>query len=200
MKCTAVTAICLVVMSVCVSVPRRIPILLHGPTYKLGEWQGVPLVVHYWADLQSVHGFHCSENVVPNAKCQRVPVLALCLLVFVMIMTTMILVIITIIIIIVIIIINQTESTKNCIKTANIMQHTSYTRYIIRKKLSGICNIPSLLVSSSNNHTAQQCNSKLLLIDTKTCHILRISMTVLNTTTTRWCSVEHISPSRRCYC
>ena len=35
--------------------------------------------MHYWADLQSVHGFRCYDNIVPNAKCQRVLVLALCL-------------------------------------------------------------------------------------------------------------------------
>jgi len=34
---------------------------------------GCPLVVHYWADLQLVHGFHCYDN----AKCQQVLVLAL---------------------------------------------------------------------------------------------------------------------------
>jgi len=39
----------------------------------------VGAVVHYWADLQSVHGFRCYDNIAPNAKCQRVPVLALCL-------------------------------------------------------------------------------------------------------------------------
>jgi len=33
--------------------------------------------LHYWADLQSVHGFRCYNNVVPNAKCQRVLVLVL---------------------------------------------------------------------------------------------------------------------------
>jgi len=38
-----------------------------------------PLVVHYWADLQSVHGVRCYDNIAPNAKCQRVLVLALCL-------------------------------------------------------------------------------------------------------------------------
>jgi len=38
-----------------------------------------PLVVHYWADLQSLHGFHCCDNMAPNAKCQRVLMLALCL-------------------------------------------------------------------------------------------------------------------------
>ena len=35
--------------------------------------------MHYWADLQSVHGFRCYDNIAPNAKCQRVLVLALCL-------------------------------------------------------------------------------------------------------------------------
>ena len=38
-----------------------------------------PLVVHYWVDLQSVNGFHCYDNIAPNARCQRVLVLALCL-------------------------------------------------------------------------------------------------------------------------
>jgi len=41
-----------------------------------------PLVVHYWAHLQSVHGFCCYDNIAPNAKCQRVLVLALCLVVY----------------------------------------------------------------------------------------------------------------------
>jgi len=31
------------------------------------------------SDLQSVHGFRCYDNTAPNAKCQRVLVLALCL-------------------------------------------------------------------------------------------------------------------------
>jgi len=35
--------------------------------------------VHYWADLQLVHGFCCYDNIVPNAKCQRVLLLTLCL-------------------------------------------------------------------------------------------------------------------------
>ena len=41
--------------------------------------KGCPLVVHCWADLQSVHAFRCYENIVLNAKCQRVLVVALCL-------------------------------------------------------------------------------------------------------------------------
>jgi len=28
--------------------------------------------VHYWADLQSVHGMRCYDNIAPNAKCQQV--------------------------------------------------------------------------------------------------------------------------------
>ena len=38
-----------------------------------------PIVVHYWADLQSVHGFRCYDNMATNAKCERVPLLPLCL-------------------------------------------------------------------------------------------------------------------------
>jgi len=33
--------------------------------------------VHYWADLQTVHWFRSYDNTAPNAKCQRVLVLAL---------------------------------------------------------------------------------------------------------------------------
>jgi len=43
-----------------------------------GTW--CPLVVHYWADLQSVHEFRCYDNIAPNEKCQRVLVLAVCLI------------------------------------------------------------------------------------------------------------------------
>jgi len=41
--------------------------------------RGRLLVLHYWADLQSMPGFHCYDNIALNAKCQRVVVLALCL-------------------------------------------------------------------------------------------------------------------------
>jgi len=50
-------------LSVCVSVPRRIPTLLHGPGYNTGNGRGCPPVMHYWVDLQSVHGFRCCDNV-----------------------------------------------------------------------------------------------------------------------------------------
>jgi len=35
--------------------------------------------VHYWADLQSAHGFRYYNSIAPNVKWQRVLVLALCL-------------------------------------------------------------------------------------------------------------------------
>ena len=51
------------------------------PGVTLGNVRGCPLVVHRWADLQSVHGFRCYDNS-QNVKCQLVLVLALCLVVF----------------------------------------------------------------------------------------------------------------------
>jgi len=44
-----------------------------------GNGRRYPLVVHYWANLQSVHGFRYCDNIALNAKCRRVLVLALCL-------------------------------------------------------------------------------------------------------------------------
>jgi len=37
--------------------------------------------VQYWADLQSVHRFRCYDNTAPNAKFQRVLVLAVCMVI-----------------------------------------------------------------------------------------------------------------------
>jgi len=67
-----------VYVSVCLPLPRRIPALLRStdPDVTWGVVESVPLVVHYWADLQSVHGFHFYDNIAANAKCQRVLVLA----------------------------------------------------------------------------------------------------------------------------
>jgi len=50
---------------------------LTGPGCNLGKWQG--LQSSYWADLQSVNGFRCYDNIALNWKCQRVLVLTLCL-------------------------------------------------------------------------------------------------------------------------
>jgi len=46
-----------VCVCVCLSVPHRMPTMLHGPGCNLGNLRRCPLVVHYWVDLQSVHGF-----------------------------------------------------------------------------------------------------------------------------------------------
>jgi len=65
----------------CLTVPSHSATLLHGCRWNLGELQGVssPLVVHYWVDLQMVHGFWCYDNIVPNVKFQRVTVFVLVL-------------------------------------------------------------------------------------------------------------------------
>ena len=47
-------------LCVSLSVPCRIhTLLLRGPGCNLEEWLGV----HYLADLQSVHGFRCYDNI-----------------------------------------------------------------------------------------------------------------------------------------
>jgi len=48
---------------VCLSVRGRTLTLLHGPRCNLGRGRGCPVVVHYWADLQSVHGLRCYGNI-----------------------------------------------------------------------------------------------------------------------------------------
>ena len=52
MYTVVVTAVC---VSVCVDVTR-------------GNGRGYPLVVHYWADLQSVQGFRCYDNIAPEMR------------------------------------------------------------------------------------------------------------------------------------
>jgi len=50
-------------LCVCLSVRGRTPTLLHGPGCNLGHGRGCPLVVHYWADLQSALGLRCYGNI-----------------------------------------------------------------------------------------------------------------------------------------
>jgi len=80
------TAKCIVVtrVSVCVCLSRyvrdRMPTLLHGPGCHLGSGRGCPLVVHYWADLQSGHVLRCYGNITRTRNVSEyMPVLALCL-------------------------------------------------------------------------------------------------------------------------
>jgi len=69
-------------LSVCLSL-AAFPHYCTDPDVTSGNDRGCPVVVHYWADLQSVHRFRCYDNIALNAKCQRVLVLALWLVDFV---------------------------------------------------------------------------------------------------------------------
>ena len=66
-------------LCVCLSVCLSLAAFPHYCTDQDVSWGMVVVVVHYWADLQWVHGFRCYDNIAPNAKCQRVLVLAVCL-------------------------------------------------------------------------------------------------------------------------
>jgi len=48
--------------SVCVR--GRMPTLCTDPDVAWGSGRGCPLVVHYWADLQLVHGLCCYGNIM----------------------------------------------------------------------------------------------------------------------------------------
>jgi len=69
-------------LCVCLSL-TAFPHYCMDPDMKWRNGRGCPLVVHYWADLQSVHGFCCYDNIALNVKCQQVlTVLTLCLVEF----------------------------------------------------------------------------------------------------------------------
>jgi len=55
-------------LSVCVTVRGHMAILLHGPGCNLGNGRECPLVVHRWADLQSVHGLRRYDNIARNVS------------------------------------------------------------------------------------------------------------------------------------
>ena len=70
-------------IAVCVSVCLSLASFPHycmDPDVTWGNGRGCHPVVHYWADLQSVHGFRCYDNIAANTKCQRVRVLDPCLI------------------------------------------------------------------------------------------------------------------------
>jgi len=67
-------------LSVCLSV-TAFPHYCTDPDVSWGNCRGCRLVVRYLVDLQSVHGLRCCDNIAPNAKCPRVLVLTLCLVV-----------------------------------------------------------------------------------------------------------------------
>ena len=61
------TAVCVLV---CLSL-AAFPQYCMDPHVNWRNGRGWPLVVHYWVDLQSVHGFHCYNNILEHsAKCE----------------------------------------------------------------------------------------------------------------------------------
>jgi len=58
-------------LSVCLCLSVAMPTVLHGPGCNLGSSRGCPLVVQYWADLQSVKGLRCYGNI-PVMRTQSV--------------------------------------------------------------------------------------------------------------------------------
>jgi len=70
-----------VCLFVCLSL-AAFPHYCTDPDVSLRNGRRCLLVVHYWTDLQSVHGFRRYDNIAPNAKCQRLLALARCLVSF----------------------------------------------------------------------------------------------------------------------
>ena len=68
-------------MSVCLcACPRPCPHYCTDPDVTWGSGRGCPLVVQYWADLQSVHGLRCYGNITRTRNVSEyMLVLALCL-------------------------------------------------------------------------------------------------------------------------
>jgi len=59
------------------------------PDVTWGSGRGCPLVVHYWADLQSVHGLRCYGNITRTRNVSDyMLVLALCLAVRVIVISS----------------------------------------------------------------------------------------------------------------
>jgi len=64
--CAVDDAKCILVMRVCLSVCLSAAACRHyctDPDITWGSGRGCPLVVHYWVDLQSVHGFRCCDSI-----------------------------------------------------------------------------------------------------------------------------------------
>ena len=56
---------CIVCVCVCLS-RTAFPHFCSDPDVSWRNGKGFPLVVHHLADLQSVHGFRCCDNIAPN--------------------------------------------------------------------------------------------------------------------------------------
>ena len=74
-KCILVTRVC---VCVCLSA-AACPHYCTDLDVTWGSGRGYPLVVHYWADLQSVHGLRCFGNITRTRKVSEyMLVLAVC--------------------------------------------------------------------------------------------------------------------------
>jgi len=74
-KCIVVTRVC-----VCFCVAAACQHYCTDPDVTWRSDRGCPLVVHYWADLQSVHGLRCYGNITRTRNVSEyMLVLALCL-------------------------------------------------------------------------------------------------------------------------
>jgi len=81
-KCIVVTRVC---VYVCVSVCLSAAACLYctDPDVTWGVVGDAPLVVHYWAELQSVNGLRCYGNITRTRNVSEyMLVLALCLVLF----------------------------------------------------------------------------------------------------------------------
>ena len=69
-----------VCLSVCLSAAACLHYCTADPSITWGIGRGCPLVVHYWADLQSVHGMCCYGNITRMRNVSEyMLVLAVCL-------------------------------------------------------------------------------------------------------------------------
>jgi len=85
-KCIVVTRVC-VCVSVCLSVCLSAATCLHyctDPDVTWGSGRSCPRVVHYWADLQSMHGLRCYGNITRTRNVSEyILVLAVCLVIMI---------------------------------------------------------------------------------------------------------------------
>jgi len=84
----------IVVTRVCVTVCLSAAACLHyctDPDVTWGSGRGCPLVVHYWADLQSVHELRCYGNITRTRNVSEcMLVLALCLVLYFLLITSVV--------------------------------------------------------------------------------------------------------------
>ena len=75
----------------CLSVCLSAAACLHyctDPDVTWGSDRECPLVVHYWADLQSVNRLHCYGNIARTRNVSEyMPILALCLVIIIIIVS-----------------------------------------------------------------------------------------------------------------